>query len=100
MGLWDGPHTATTAGGANVALDVLQMPQAITGHQSLKPSPAISYLKSIYPLSHHYYGADHPRDTHTPKQEREMIKSNFQKNQQRKRDGEGGCLPRKVGLIT
>ncbi|CAL5436484.1 unnamed protein product [Camellia sinensis] len=43
--------------------------QAITrqlGHQSLKPSPAISYLKSIYPHSHHLilvaaYGADHPR---------------------------------------
>ncbi|GMP26277.1 hypothetical protein CsSME_00002783 [Camellia sinensis var. sinensis] len=38
--------------------------QAITrqlGHQSLKPSSVISCLKSIYPLSHHYYGADHPR---------------------------------------
>ncbi|CAK9149962.1 unnamed protein product [Ilex paraguariensis] len=31
------------------------------GHQILKPSPSIFSLKSIYPLSDHYYGADHPR---------------------------------------
>lgn len=31
------------------------------GHQSLKPSPAISSLRSLYPISNHYYGADHPR---------------------------------------
>ncbi|KAJ9697054.1 hypothetical protein PVL29_009006 [Vitis rotundifolia] len=31
------------------------------GHQSFNQSPAISSLKSIYPLSDHYYGADHPR---------------------------------------
>ncbi|XP_062149424.1 NADH dehydrogenase [ubiquinone] 1 alpha subcomplex subunit 9, mitochondrial [Alnus glutinosa] len=32
------------------------------GQQSLKPaSPSISSLKSIYPLSDHCYGADHPR---------------------------------------
>ncbi|RVW53713.1 NADH dehydrogenase [ubiquinone] 1 alpha subcomplex subunit 9, mitochondrial [Vitis vinifera] len=30
-------------------------------HQSFNQSPAISSLKSIYPLSDHYYGADHPR---------------------------------------
>ncbi|XAR61040.1 NADH:ubiquinone reductase (H(+)-translocating) [Bertholletia excelsa] len=31
------------------------------GHQSLKPLPAISSLKSAYTISDHYYGADHPR---------------------------------------
>ncbi|KAA8543429.1 hypothetical protein F0562_021076 [Nyssa sinensis] len=31
------------------------------GHQSLKPSPTISSLKSFYPLFDHYYGADYPR---------------------------------------
>ncbi|KAJ4728344.1 NADH dehydrogenase [ubiquinone] 1 alpha subcomplex subunit 9, mitochondrial-like [Melia azedarach] len=38
--------------------------QAITrrlGHQSLNSGASISSLKSIYPLSDYYYGADHPR---------------------------------------
>ncbi|KAG4120375.1 hypothetical protein ERO13_D11G140000v2 [Gossypium hirsutum] len=38
--------------------------QAITrrlGHQSLRPTASISSIKSIYPLSGHYYGGDHPR---------------------------------------
>nr|KJB42342.1 hypothetical protein B456_007G150200 [Gossypium raimondii] len=38
--------------------------QAITrrlGHQSLRPTASISSIKSIYPLSDHYYGGDHPR---------------------------------------
>ncbi|XVF21497.1 hypothetical protein REPUB_Repub12eG0095200 [Reevesia pubescens] len=38
--------------------------QAITrrlGQQSLRPTPSISSIKSIYPLSAHYYGGDHPR---------------------------------------
>ncbi|KAI4350308.1 hypothetical protein L6164_004776 [Bauhinia variegata] len=38
--------------------------QAITrrvGYQLLKPSTSISSLKYIYPISDHYYGADHER---------------------------------------
>ncbi|XP_015901149.1 NADH dehydrogenase [ubiquinone] 1 alpha subcomplex subunit 9, mitochondrial [Ziziphus jujuba] len=31
------------------------------GHQSLRPSHSVASLKSIYPLSDHYYGADHPK---------------------------------------
>ncbi|PSR94896.1 NADH dehydrogenase [ubiquinone] 1 alpha subcomplex subunit 9 like [Actinidia chinensis var. chinensis] len=31
------------------------------GSQFSKPSPGISYLKSLYPISDHHYGADHPR---------------------------------------
>ncbi|KAL7172663.1 hypothetical protein ACSBR2_032193 [Camellia fascicularis] len=31
------------------------------GHQSLKLSPAISSLNSIYQLTDHHYGNDHPR---------------------------------------
>ncbi|XP_039013788.1 NADH dehydrogenase [ubiquinone] 1 alpha subcomplex subunit 9, mitochondrial-like [Hibiscus syriacus] len=38
--------------------------QAITrrlGQQYLRPTASISSIKSIYPLSYHYYGGDHPR---------------------------------------
>ncbi|GFZ13485.1 NAD(P)-binding Rossmann-fold superfamily protein [Actinidia rufa] len=31
------------------------------GSQFSKPSPGISSLKSLYPISDHHYGADHPR---------------------------------------
>ncbi|KAI3857103.1 hypothetical protein MKX03_000963 [Papaver bracteatum] len=31
------------------------------GHQYVKPSPSLSTLKSIYPVSDKYYGYDHPR---------------------------------------
>ncbi|KAL4352888.1 hypothetical protein GQ457_06G028550 [Hibiscus cannabinus] len=38
--------------------------QAITrrlGQHSLRPTPSIPSINSIYPLSDHYYGGDHPR---------------------------------------